>query len=189
MSDQPFVDYYDLLELSPKASPEAIECMFRIMAKRYNPETGIQKDTAKYHHLAQAYRVLRDPETRKKYDSQRSQNELDTEELAQIAAGTSEDYLIRHRLLSLFYAQRKRSMSQPGVGIAKLEELMKIPTEVIEFHLWYFREKGWVQRETAGPLSITAVGVDEIEAREQREIKRSRAARAAKKAPRTAKMH
>ncbi|MCC6271625.1 MAG: hypothetical protein IT190_10140 [Microbacteriaceae bacterium] len=47
-----------------------------------------------------------------------------------------------------------------------VEELMKIPTELVEFHMWYFKEKGWIQREPSGPFSITHAGVDEIESRE-----------------------
>ena len=55
-------------------------------------------------------------------------------------------------------------MSSPGVGIATLEDMMKLSMEVLEFHLWYFREKGWINREESGTLSISAAGVDKIEA-------------------------
>lgn len=40
---------------------------------------------------------------------------------------------------------------------------MHCPEEVLGFHVWYFREKGWIQREDNGYLSITAEGVDQIE--------------------------
>ena len=43
---------------------------------------------------------------------------------------------------------------------------MGIPQEVLDFHLWYFREKGWIKREEDGGFAITAEGVDKVEASE-----------------------
>ena len=34
---------------------------------------------------------------------------------------------------------------------------------MVEFHLWYLREKGLVYRLDTGQLAITALGVDRIE--------------------------
>jgi curved DNA-binding protein CbpA len=168
MTEAPFIDFYELLEASPKASAEAIESLFRVMAKRYHPEFGTSKDVDKYKQLTQAYQVLRDPALRAAYDASYRQRVQENKELHQGAEATADDYALRNRMLTLFYAQRRRDMKQPGVGIARLEEVLGIPTEIIEFHLWYFREKGWVQREVSGPLSITVAGVDEIESREKR---------------------
>jgi curved DNA-binding protein CbpA len=168
MSEACFVDFYQLLELSPTASPESIEGMFRVHAKRYHPENGSDKDPKRFEQVVLAYQTLRDAEKRPAYDRLRSQQLKDNRELNQGAEATSDDFALRHRMLALFYSQRRRSMKQPGIGIAKLEEVLQVPTEIIEFNLWYFREKGWVQRETSGPLSITAAGVDEIESRELR---------------------
>lgn len=167
MSETPFIDFYELLEASPKASDEAIESLFRVMAKRYHPEAGTNKNAERYRKLTQAFQVLRDPELRSGYDVSYNKRLQENKELHQGADATADDYALRHRMLALFYAQRRRDMKQPGVGIARLEEVLGIPSEIIEFHLWYFREKGWVQREVSGPLSITAAGVDEIESREK----------------------
>ena len=41
--------------------------------------------------------------------------------------------------------------------------MMKMPEKVIGFHLWYFREKGWIQRAENGGFVITAEGVDKVE--------------------------
>lgn len=167
MAETPFIDFYELLELNPKASADAIEQMYRIIGKRFHPEVGTNKDAEKFKLVTTAYQTLRDPARRTAYDSLHTQNQRDKSDLNQGAKATAADYAIRHRMLELFYAARRRNMKQPGMGIAKLEELLGIPTEIIEFHVWYFKEKGWVQRETAGPLSITAAGVDEIEGRQR----------------------
>jgi hypothetical protein len=34
---------------------------------------------------------------------------------------------------------------------------------LIEFHLWYLKAKGWVERLQTGHLAITATGVDQVE--------------------------
>jgi curved DNA-binding protein len=167
MREAPFIDFYELLELSPKASLEAIEQLFRVAAKRYHPETGIQKDAEKFKLITHAFQTLRDPARRSAYDSLYVQFRREAAELIRGAEATADDYAVRNRMLDLFYSQRRRSMKQPGVGVAKLEELLAVSPDIIEFHLWYFKEKGWVQRETSGPLSITVAGVDEIESRER----------------------
>jgi hypothetical protein len=40
----------------------------------------------------------------------------------------------------------------------------------LAFHLWYFREQGWIAREESGVMSITAQGVDQIES-QYKEVK------------------
>ena len=34
---------------------------------------------------------------------------------------------------------------------------------LIEFHIWYLKEKGWIQRLENGKFALTAPGVDEVE--------------------------
>ncbi len=166
MSDRAFVDYYEILELSPAATFDAIECMFRYQAKRYHPDAGATGCQEKFKRIVQAYSTLKDPEKRAAYDATYDRNQRDQKALLAGAEATADDYAVRHRLLSLFYAQRRRNMRQPGLGVMTVEEMMKIPTELVDFHMWYFKEKGWIQREPSGPFSITHAGVDEIESRE-----------------------
>ncbi len=166
MNDQNFIDHYEILQLSPAATFEAIECMFRHQAKRYHPDAGSTGCKERFKRLVTAYNSLKDPERRAAYDVTYERNLRDQKSLSEGAQSTTEDYEVRHRLLSLFYAQRRRNMSQPGIGVVTVEEMMKLPTELVDFHMWYFKEKGWIQREPSGPFSITHAGVDEIESRE-----------------------
>lgn len=167
MTESHSADLYELLELSPNASFETVERMFRFHAKRYHPDAGTTGNAEKFKRIISAYDILRDPEKRAAYDAAYQDQQKETKVLVMGADSTADDYTMRFRVLSLFYAQRRRNMKQPGIGITKLEELTNLPTEILEFHLWYFREKGWIQRELSGPLSITAAGVDEIESREK----------------------
>ena len=48
-----------------------------------------------------------------------------------------------------------------NAGIPTL--LLDLTPEHLAFHLWYLREKGWIQRLETGLLAITADGVDQVE--------------------------
>lgn len=168
MNDQ-FADYYELLELSPNANHETIERVFRYFATKWHPDAGGDKE--KFTLLMRAFETLRDPATRAAYDAEYQLRQQQATNLIENARATGTDTVDRHQLLSLFYARRRRNLKSPGLGITTIERLMNCPAEVLEFHLWYFREKGWLTREVNGGLSITAGGVDQIESTELQSAK------------------
>jgi hypothetical protein len=49
------------------------------------------------------------------------------------------------------------------MGEMDLARLAGCPAELIEFHTWYLREKGWIVRLETGAFAITAQGVDAVE--------------------------
>ena len=59
-------------------------------------------------------------------------------------------------------------MRNPGMSETQLARLVGVPHEHMQVHLWYLREKGWVQRLEMGHLAITAEGVDQVERRRVR---------------------
>lgn len=68
-------NYYDILEVSPKASKEVIEKAYRVLAKKYHPDryTGDKKKIAeeKLKEINVAYKVLSDDLLKDQYDSER----------------------------------------------------------------------------------------------------------------------
>ena len=54
-------------------------------------------------------------------------------------------------------------MKSPGLGEVEISRLLNTPLELVDFHLWYIRTKGWVERLDTGHLAITALGVDQVE--------------------------
>jgi hypothetical protein len=62
----------------------------------------------------------------------------------------------------LLYSARRHDPSNPGVGIIDLERLLGCPREHMEFHVWYLKEKRWIQRADDGRFAITAGGVDAV---------------------------
>lgn len=158
-----FVNHYEVLEISQNASFETIERVFRFLAKRYHPDSGNADDPDRFKSIIEAYQTLSDPELRTAYDVQFERNRIAERAIEEGAGSVDNDAADRHRLLSLFYAQRRRDMKYPGMGISTVEHMMNIPVEVLDFHIWYFREKGWIMREEGGTISITADGVDHLE--------------------------
>jgi hypothetical protein len=64
-----FVDYYELLQISPNAESETIHRVFRIMASRYHPDNKETGDNEKFLLLTKAYAVLSDAARRASYDN------------------------------------------------------------------------------------------------------------------------
>ncbi|MEW6440378.1 MAG: J domain-containing protein [bacterium] len=161
-----FQDYYELLQVSPNADPETIHRVFRHLAKKYHPDSAGTGDAEQFNLLLNAYRTLTDPEARAGYDLKYQLHwdrkwQLQTE--ASDSRGFENDEVLREQLLSLFYVQRRRNLRSPGIGEAELSRLIRCPIDLLEFHVWYMREKGWILRTETGLFAITALGVDRVE--------------------------
>jgi len=158
-----FVDHYEVLEVSPNASGTTIERVFRYLAKKHHPDVAKAEDGDLFTQVVEAYEVLRNPQSRAAYDVHYERQKSVNTQLVAGANAAGDDCIERYKLLSILYGQRRREMKKPGIGIGTLETLVPFPPEVLNFHIWYFREKGWITREESGQFSISALGVDHIE--------------------------
>ncbi|MFP4320971.1 MAG: J domain-containing protein [Anaerolineales bacterium] len=67
-------DYYDLLSVSPRATPQDIQRAYRREAKRVHPDLNPDQSawaTEQFQQLNAAYKVLSDPQQRRTYDALR----------------------------------------------------------------------------------------------------------------------
>ena len=166
MTGDAFVDYYELLQVSSNADGDTIHRVYRHLAKKWHPDAPGQGDPKRFNLLVEALQTLTNPETRAAYDVQYQQHWNRTWKVvaeATDSTGFADDAAIRERLLSLLYVQRRQNMRQPGIGEMELARVVGIPHEHLEFHLWYLKESGWIQRLDTGYHAITAQGVDEVE--------------------------
>ena len=163
-TDPDFVDFYEVLEASPNASNATLERVFRYLAKRHHPDSSEHGDIKKFSLLVTAYETLTDPTARAAYDIEYEGQQKENKVLLEETGHLSSDAADRQRILALFYAQRRRSMKTPGIGAGSMEHLTGLPEAVLNFHLWFFQQKGWIMREEGGQLSITADGVEKVEA-------------------------
>ena len=157
------VDFYEVLEISPNANADTIDRVFRFLAQRFHPDHAETGNTEKFTQIVKAHETLRDPERRAKYDlhyKKSSSYQWGLVEEAGHADSFENDEIIQARILSILYIKRKRNIHNSGSGNLELERLTGCPNEMLEFHLWYLREKGWICRLEDGLLAITADGVD-----------------------------
>jgi curved DNA-binding protein CbpA len=158
-----FIDYYEILEVSPNAHSGAIERMFRYLAQRYHPDNRDTGDRLRFDVILEAHNTLRDPVKRAQFDIQhknRSSFRWRLTEEAGDRKGIERDADIQNKLLSMLYVKRRRDASDPGIGDLEVERLLACPAEHLQFHIWYLKEKGWISRTENGMLAITVEGVD-----------------------------
>lgn len=56
-----FIDYYEVLEISPNVNSDTIERMFRYFAQRYHPDNSQTGDLTRFDVIVEAHNTLRDP--------------------------------------------------------------------------------------------------------------------------------
>jgi curved DNA-binding protein CbpA len=165
-----FIDYYETLEISPNANSETVERMFRYLAQRYHPDNLETGDRDRFDLILEAHNTLRDPKRRVEYDLEYKGNLHTRSKLAEEASdegSIDRDTALQAKLLSIFYAKRRSNIREPGVGDAELANLLDCPYEHLEFHIWYLKEKKWIERREDGMLAITIDGVDRASAESQ----------------------
>ncbi len=167
MSDKEFVDYYELMQISPNAEVATVQRVYRMLAARYHPDNPETGDTDKFVQLQKAYAVLSDPEARSAYDSQLTQQSsqpMPVFEMKEFVVGIDAEMNRRIGVLCLLYNRRRASADHPGLSVLDMETKMSLPREYLEFTIWYLKEKGLVRRdESTSEIMISAEGIDFVE--------------------------
>ena len=169
MSENPFIDYYEDLQVSSNADIETIERVYRLLAKRYHPDNNGTGNAEKFNLITIAYRELSDPEKRAafdvRYEKERTRKFKSLSE-ASCSESFETDQRIRHSILSILYVEIRKDPSHPGIGLWQLEKFVGWPEKILEFHTWYLKEKGWIKPTDTGGYAITVSGVDVVEENE-----------------------
>ena len=93
-------NYYEILEVDVKASKEIIDKAFKVLAKKYHPDTQSEQKKewaeAKFKEINEAYEVLSNEASRKDYDS-----ELDYDKNSYIEAIINKNEHLEHLVVEL----------------------------------------------------------------------------------------
>jgi len=165
MADLGLKDYYEILQVSPRADRDTIERVFRYLANRFHPDNRETGDVERFTEIVDAYEILSSAAKRAQYDlSYESVREARWKLFSQdsVASDVSSDSRIRLAIMSILYIVRRNHPDDPGVGAVELERLLECPEPVVKFHCWYLRENKWITRLETGYLAITAMGVDRL---------------------------
>jgi curved DNA-binding protein CbpA len=178
MSENGYVDYYELLQVSPNAEPETIQRVYRLLAQRWHPDNQRTGDANRFRAFHEAYLVLSDPVKRAQYDiahheqRQRRWRVVSTEERAD--NDFEMEQVVRLTVLEVLYGHRRTEPDKPGIFILDLEALTGRPREHLQFTTWYLLQKHYIQRSDGSHLTITAEGIDYLEANHQANLQRRR---------------
>jgi hypothetical protein len=161
-----FVDYYEVLQVSPNAEPEAIRRIHRLLAARYHPDNAETGDKERFLLLNQAYGTLSDPEKRLAYDTKHQLLEtqpLPVFEMKEFVEGVEGEANRRMGILSLLYQRRRQNPDDPGYSLLEFENMMGFPREHLEFALWFLRGEQQIQTTDNSDYVITTTGVTFLE--------------------------
>jgi len=161
-----FVDYYEVLQISPKAHPETIHRVYRLLAQHYHPDNKDTGDVEAFTLVLEAYRVLTSLEKRAAYDvSHRVVSGLKWKIFDRTSAvqGIEGEKLKRMGILSLLCTKRISEPDKPSLTLFEIEDLLGCPREHLELSLWYLRESGRIARGDNGRYVLTAKGFETLE--------------------------
>lgn len=166
MADNGFIDYYELMQISPNAEQETVQRVYRMLAARYHPDNPETGDTDRFLLLNQAYETLAGPEARAAYDITyhvRHLEPLNVFNLKEFAVGIDGESNRRMGILCLLYNRRRTNPEAPGLSLLEFETLMSFPREHLVFTLWYLKEKGLLRQGQESDFIISAEGVDFVD--------------------------
>ncbi len=159
-------DLYEILQLNPKANPDTIHRVYRILAQRFHPDNRETGDEESFKRLTRAYTVLSDAQQRAAYDIQRDQSVRNHYRLAASpdgAHGKEAERRKRAGVLNVLYARRVQDPGNPSLSIFDLEDLLGVPRDHLEFTLWFLKERAYVTRSDNNRFQITINGVEYAE--------------------------
>ncbi|HEX8890346.1 MAG TPA: DnaJ domain-containing protein [Pyrinomonadaceae bacterium] len=178
MSQERWVDHYEVLQVSTSAEPETINRVYRLLAQRYHPDNRETGDEKRFREVLEAYTVLSDPKERARYDVAHQNRRQDRWRLVSTGAQAENDFemeqVVRLTVLEALYTRRRLEPDDPGIFLLELEKLMGRPREHLEFTLWFLLQKKLVERGDNSRLVLTAEGAEYLEQSYRNTLQRKR---------------
>ena len=155
-----FVDYYEILQISPNADAETVHRIYRIQAQRFHPDNRDTGNAETFRLVSEAYQVLSDPQRRAFYDSEhRRIRGATVESFTKPAPKVKDEVQRREEIMLLLYRKRLAHPDQPSLTLRDLERLLETPKDQLEFSIWYLKESGYLIRTDSAHHTITLAGV------------------------------
>lgn len=161
-----FVDYYELMQISPNAEHAAIVRVFRMLAARCHPDNPVTGDPQLFRRLVEGYKILTDAAQRAEYDQQLHRFRAQPRPVfaqKEFVFGFESEANRRLGVLALLYTKRRTDPDRPGTSMLDLEQAMAMPREHLAFALWYLKDKGLLEQNETSDFMITHQGVDFVE--------------------------
>jgi len=167
MAEEKSVDHYETLQISPNADADTVQRVFRMLAQRFHPDNTETGNADRFRALHEAYSVLSVAEKRAQYDVHHQALRQERWRFA-ASVNSNDDFdieqQVRCTVLEILYARRRAEPGNPSFSPYDLSQLTGQPREHLEFTTWYLIQKKFVTRDDQSKLTITADGVDYVEA-------------------------
>jgi curved DNA-binding protein CbpA len=171
MPEDTAIDHYETLQISVNAEPDTVHRVYRLLAQRYHPDNAETGNDVRFRQVAEAYRVLSDPNERARYDAVYERQRQARWRVANLSDTADADFdteqHLRITVLEVLYAKRRVDPQDPGIFHIDVEKLTGCPREHLEFTIWYLVQRKLVQRTDQSLLAITVEGIDYLEQRHQ----------------------
>jgi curved DNA-binding protein CbpA len=169
------VNFYDILQVHPRAEPETIQRVYKLFAARYHPDNQRTGDAERFRLIREAYETLIDPERRAEYDKKFDLKQPEPLEVflnREFSDGIDAEYMVRVGVLCLLYARRRANPDYAALSFLDLENLMAFPREHLSFAIWYLRSKKYILQDDRSSFIITSDGVDylEVQIRDKKDL-------------------
>ena len=162
----PFIDYYSVLRVQPECNARTLELAYRHLAKMYHPDHPETADLGRFNDVIEAYSLLRKPEKRSSYDQLYARNTgysfAPKETVRPEGMAAISDANMHSNILMYLYKKRRECARAPGAGTYDILRTLECSDENFEFHAWYLKQKGFIERMDDGGFAITVEGVDHV---------------------------
>jgi curved DNA-binding protein CbpA len=160
------VNYYDLLQIHPRAEMETVQRVYKLFAARYHPDNQQTGDAERFRQIREAFEVLSNAESRASYDEKLEFNQptaLPVFQSKEFTDGIDAEAKLRIGVLCLLYAKRRANSDLAALSMLDLENLMAFPREHLQFSIWYLKGRRFITQDDRSSFVITPEGVDFLE--------------------------
>lgn len=161
-------DYYAVLKVNPDCDGRILELAYHYFAKMYHPDNPETADPEKFNAVVEAYRTLRDPDKRAEYNRSHGRSsgtffQMPNDSGIAIDEKSAVDDAEAHaRILLYLYKKRRENAGDAGVIGWYVQEMLGCSEEIFQFHLWYLKNKRFIEMTEHGTIAITIEGVDHV---------------------------
>ncbi len=139
-SDQDFVDYYELLQVTPNCSADILAKAYRHFASKYHPDHPQTADRDRFQQITEGFAILRDADKRAEYHrkhrvkaNRNFYNFLSQEEVLANEQSAILDAETHEKILFFLYKRRREHASDPGVIAYYVRKMLGCSDESFEF--------------------------------------------------------
>ena len=164
-----FIDFYAVLDVDPACDTTALEKAYKDRARLFHPDHAATADIGRFHAVAEAYAMLKDPAKRARFDELRRAAIGEDVASANVADGPGvderaalHDAEVHKRILLRLYSQRRERADAPGIIGYYVQQMLDCSDRNFEFHVWYLKSKGLIESLEDSSLAITIAGVDHV---------------------------